>query len=68
MSRSLGGHGARPLGVESDSRANHEQDEERESDKLGELKWLLGLGWRHRMQRRDFFERLHDQNENVEIK
>ena len=34
---------------------------------MGELEWLLGLRRCHRMQSGYFFERLHNQNENVEI-
>src|ERR1043166_787339 len=38
-----------------------------ENRKLRELKWRLGLRRSHRVQRRDFFEGLHDQNEQIEI-
>jgi len=34
---------------------------------LSKFKRLLGLRWGHRVQRRYFFKRLHDRDEDVEI-
>ena len=46
---------------------NREGDENEKDGKLCNSKRRLGLRRSHRMQRRDFFERLHDSDENIEI-
>ena len=53
--------------MKPDDRNDREQDEQNQSNQLGDLERLLGLRRRHRMQCRYFFERLHNQNENIEI-
>src|SRR5438552_8243164 len=42
-------------------------DEKNQDRKLSKFKRLLGLRWGHRVQRRYFFKRLHDRDEDVEI-
>ena len=59
---------ARQFGVESDDGSDAEHNEKRERNQLRELEWLFGLRRRYGMKRGDFFERLHDEDEDVEIK
>src|SRR5438552_14869936 len=55
------------FGAEPDCRDNAEQNEKRQNDELGKLKWPLGLRRRHRVQGWHFFEQLHDQYEQIEV-
>jgi hypothetical protein len=53
--------------VESDHSGDAEHNEKREHNQLRKLEWLFGLRLHHGMKRRNFFKRLHDENEDVEI-
>jgi hypothetical protein len=53
--------------TEPDERSYTEHDEKRQYNELGEFEWSFGLRWRHRMQERHLFKRLHNQNEKIEI-
>ncbi len=55
------------LGAESDHGNDSEQDGEHEDDELRQFEWRFGLGRSDCLQRRDFFEGLHDQHEQIEV-
>jgi len=44
-----------------------QQDGNDEDDELRKFEWRLGLRRGQRMQRRDFFKRLHDQHKQIEV-
>ena len=54
-------------GPESDCGDDAEQNEKRQDDELRDFEWRLGLRRSHRFQGRNFFEGLHDQNEQVKV-
>src|SRR5882724_244964 len=55
------------IGAKSNCCDDPEQTEECQNNELGELKWLLRLSRCDCFQRRYFFKRLHDSDEDVEI-
>ena len=55
------------LRAESDRTDKREDDEQAQYHELSEFKWRLTLCRRHRFQRGDFFERLHDSDKDIEI-
>src|SRR5260370_41748575 len=57
-----------PFRMKPDDRNDREQDEQNKNDQLGKLERLLGLRRCNCVQSRYFFERLDDENEDVEVK
>src|SRR6266403_874553 len=55
------------LGMEPDRSNDCEQSGSHEDDELRKFEWRLALRRSQRMQRRDFFKRLHDQHKQIEV-
>jgi len=53
--------------MKSDRGNDCEQGGNQQRDELREFKWRLGLCRGYGMQRRDFFKRLYDQHEQIEV-
>src|SRR6266496_1450989 len=53
--------------MEPDRSNDCEQSGNQEDDELRKFEWRLGLRRGQRMQRRDFFKRLHDQHKQIEV-
>src|SRR5712691_11334191 len=55
------------FGPEPDRRDDGDQDEQHQDNELRELEWRLGLRRSERVQRRYFFESLHDPDEHIKV-
>ena len=53
--------------MEQDRGNDTEHSGNQQDNELRELKWRLGLRRGQRVQSRDFFKRLHDQDEQIEV-
>ena len=53
--------------MEPDRSNDCEQSGNQEDDELRKFEWRLALHRGQRMQRRDFFKRLHDQHKQIEV-